>query len=264
MSEGRSERSGSASSPWHDSLDGLLHFWLVLNYFNYFTEIEEHFQRRRGTTLLLSTLDWALIETWKDTGIPLEAVLRGIDVAFEKFHKRPLLFRKVNSLAYCSQAVLEAAEQMKEAEVGGTNVANTQAKAEAAGLDHGSVALYLKQTQSVLCEKAVHAGDVQIADVLRLACESLAEMAARIESGSATNLEDVERRLTVLEEKIHAALIASASEAQLLELRAQADHDLAPYRRQMTSPQIEQLHRQYIKKHLLERYGLPRLSLFYM
>src|SRR5438105_2688257 len=74
-----------------------------LNYFNYFTEIEEHFQRRRGTTLLLSTLDWALIETWKDAGIPLEAVLRGIDIAFEKFQKRPSVFKKVNSLAYCSQ-----------------------------------------------------------------------------------------------------------------------------------------------------------------
>ncbi len=49
------------------------------NYFNYFTEIEERFLRRRGGGLLLSTLDWALIETWKDAGIPLEAVLRGID-----------------------------------------------------------------------------------------------------------------------------------------------------------------------------------------
>src|SRR5947208_10347907 len=85
----------------------------VENYFNYFTEIEEHFQRRRGTALLLSTLDWVLIETWKDAGIPLEAVLRGIDVAFEKFERRPQTFRKVNSLAYCAQAVMQEAEQMK-------------------------------------------------------------------------------------------------------------------------------------------------------
>ena len=87
------------------------------NYFNYFTEIEEHFQRRRGGILLLSTLDWALIETWKDAGIPLEAVLRGIDGAFERYEKRPSK-RKVNSLAYCAQEVLAAAEEMKEAAVG--------------------------------------------------------------------------------------------------------------------------------------------------
>ena len=59
------------------------------NYFNYFTEIEEHFQRRRGTLLILSPLDWALMEIWKDAGIPLEAVLRGIDATFDKWDRRP-------------------------------------------------------------------------------------------------------------------------------------------------------------------------------
>jgi hypothetical protein len=32
----------------------------------------------------------------------------------------------------------------------------------------------------------------------------------------------------------------------------------------MIAAQIEQLHKQYIHKKLLEKYGLPRLSLFYM
>jgi len=244
-------------------VDWLLHFSLVLNYFNYFTEIEEHFQRRRGTTLLLSTLDWALIETWKDAGIPLEAVLRGIDVAFEKFETRPSVFRKVNSLAYCSQAVLEAAEQTKEAEVGGASK-EKEAKPEAAGLDRGSVTRYLKHNQAALHEKALHAGNAQIFEVLQRASASLDEMATHIEQEPATNFEHIERRLTVLEEKINAALMTSASENELLELRTQADRDLAPYRRQMTSPQIEQLQRQYINKRLLERWGLPKLSLFYM
>src|SRR5689334_22189081 len=90
----------------------------VQNYFNYFTEIEEHFQRRRGTALLLSSLDWALIESWKDAQIPLEAVLRGIDSAFEKFERRKTRTQKVNGLAYCVQAVLTEAEQIKEASVG--------------------------------------------------------------------------------------------------------------------------------------------------
>ncbi len=81
------------------------------NYFNYFTEIEELFQRRRGTGLLLSTLDWALIETWKDAGIPLEAVLRGIDSTFDTYDRRPVKTKKINSLAYCSQEVLAAARR---------------------------------------------------------------------------------------------------------------------------------------------------------
>src|SRR5262249_13845217 len=84
----------------------------------YFSEIEEHFQRRRGGALLLSTLDWALIEIWKDAGIPLEAVLRGIDAAFDRYDRRPSKTKKVNSIAYCTQEVLTAAEDMKEAAVG--------------------------------------------------------------------------------------------------------------------------------------------------
>src|SRR5713226_8208746 len=90
----------------------------VENYFNYFSEIEDQFLRRRGGGLLLSTLDWALIETWKDAGIPLEAALRGIDSAFDRYDERPSKTKKVNSLAYCSQEVLAAAEDMKEAAVG--------------------------------------------------------------------------------------------------------------------------------------------------
>src|ERR1700679_3633309 len=92
------------------------------NYFHYFSEIEERFSRRRGSLLLLSTLDWALIETWREAGIPLEAVLRGIDEAFDK-HDAKLLrakgrTRKVNGLAWCSQAVMQAVEDMAEAATG--------------------------------------------------------------------------------------------------------------------------------------------------
>jgi hypothetical protein len=91
----------------------------VENYrFDYFSDIEEHFCRRRGTTLIGSTLDWSVMESWKDAGVPLEAVLRGIDATFDKYDRRPRKSRKINSLAYCLQEVLEAAEQMKEAAVG--------------------------------------------------------------------------------------------------------------------------------------------------
>src|SRR5215469_18523582 len=97
------------------------------NYFNYFTEIEERFQQRRGSLLMLSTLDWALIETWRDAGIPLEVVLRGIDIAFDKYDARTLRshgrLRKVNGLAWCAQTVMEATEQAMEASIGATSSA---------------------------------------------------------------------------------------------------------------------------------------------
>src|ERR1700674_4702151 len=91
---------------------------LTENYFNYFTEIEDHFQGARGTGLfLLSPLDWALIEAWKNAGIPLEAVLRGIDQAFDKWRSRPPRGRlqMVNSLAYCAQAIALEVQAMVDA-----------------------------------------------------------------------------------------------------------------------------------------------------
>jgi hypothetical protein len=89
-------------------------------------------------------------------------------------------------------------------------------------------------------------------------------MAEEISAKPSSRLEDVERRLTVVEEKLLAALLAATPDADLVNVRAQADRELAPYRSKMPGAQIEQLLKQYIHKRLLEKYGLPRLSLFYM
>jgi hypothetical protein len=231
------------------------------NYFNYFTEIEEHFQRGRGTILMLSTLDWALIETWKDAGIPLEAVLRGIDATFEKYNARPTKSRKVNGLAYCSQEVLAAAEDMKEASVG-TAKASTTVK----GFDSAEIAEFLRQNAAELeCAKLPSQPGISPSTVAHEISSTLRSMAAEIENKSSTSrLEDLERKLTVLEEKLFAVLLAAIPDDDAVTVRAQADRDLAPYRGKMPAAQIEQLQKQYAHKKLLEKYGLPRLSLFYM
>ena len=83
--------------------------------------------------LVASTLDWVVMESWKDAEVPLEAVLRGIDATFDKYDRRPRKTRKINSLAYCLQEVLAAAEQMKEAAVGSTREARRQRPRTAAG-----------------------------------------------------------------------------------------------------------------------------------
>ncbi len=233
------------------------------NYFNYFTEIEEHFQRRRGGILLLSTLDWALIETWKSAGVPLEAVLRGIDAAFDKYDQRPSKSRKVNSLAYCSQAVLAAAEDMKEAAVGASVEDRTDRDS---GFETAQIVSFLrtnaeKLDRAKLPERAGLATGV----LAREEANSLRELADGIEqSGKVPRLEELERRLTVLEEKLFAVLMAATPDDDLVNVRADADRDIAPYRRNMTAPQVEQLHKQYVHKRLLEKCGVPRLSLFYM
>ncbi|MGO9084104.1 MAG: hypothetical protein ACLQBK_02675 [Candidatus Sulfotelmatobacter sp.] len=237
------------------------------NYFNYFTEIEESYLRRRGGGLLLSTMDWALIETWKDAGIPLAAVLRGIDAAFDRYDQRPSKTKKVNSLAYCSQEVLAAAESMKEAAVG-ASPAETESSAKrraARGLESEAVAAFLRRNANLLRAARLPEGSgISVRGLALEAAKTLDSLAIEIEAKPATRWEDLERRLTVLEEKLFAGLLASTADEEIVAVRAQADRDLIPYRQKMSAAQIEQLQKQYVHKRLLEKHSLPRLSLFYM
>jgi len=238
----------------------------VENYFNYFTEIEERFLQRRGGGLLLSTLDWALIETWKDAGIPLEAVLRGIDVAFDNYESRPIKTRKVNSLAYCSQLVLSTAEEMKEAAVGVAGEKEEHAKPDARqGFEPAVVVAFLRSNAEKLEAAALSQSGANSARAIAAeSAHTLRQLGEQVEKNPGQRLEDLERRLTVLEEKLLAALLASTPDDEIVTVRAEADRDLRPYRGKMSGAQIDQLMKQYIHKRLLERYRLPRLSLFYM
>ena len=236
------------------------------NYFNYFSEIEEQFLRRRGGGLLLSTLDWALIETWKDAGIPLEAVLRGIDAAFDAYDQRPSKTKKVNSLAYCSQLVLASAEDMKEAAVGvaAEDPSPSRKPSAAQGFESEAVAAFLRKNADALASaKLPNRGGVSAQTAAAEAAQTLRQLADEVATKK-PRLEDLERRLTVLEEKLFAVLLAVTPDEEIVAVRAEADRDLAPYRRKMLAAQIDQLQKQYVHKRLLEKYGLPRLSLFYM
>lgn len=226
------------------------------NYFNYFTEIEDHYRRRRGSHLLVSQLDWALMMTWKDAGIPLEAVLRGIDSAFDRYDRKPKKTKKINSLAFCAQEVLTAAEEMKEAAVGSSR----QEPASSAGLEVEEIAKFFQQNAEKLNQANV-SKEAQL--VARECAATLTDLASTL-GATPLRLEDLERRLTVLEEKLLAALTVSATENELFELRTEADREIAPYRSKMPGAQIQQLQKQFIHKRLFEKAKIPRLSLFYL
>jgi hypothetical protein len=234
----------------------------VHNYFNYFTEIEERFQQRRGAILLLSTLDWALIETWRDAGIPLEAVLRGIDAAFDKYESRQkrARMRRINGLAWCAQAVMEAAQELREA---GAGTAPSSAASGETGFEHERVALHLEAAASALDASKI-AQDACAATAARLRELAAEARCAKSSTTAANEMEAFERVLTVLEEKLFAALTAAAPEELLVALKEHAARELAPYRSRMGAVQLRQVEHQFVQKQLLVHYSLPRLSLFYM
>jgi hypothetical protein len=233
------------------------------NYFNYFTEIEERFQQRRGSLLMLSTLDWALIETWREAGVPLEAVLRGIDNAFDKHDTKTLRSsgrtRKVNGLAWCAQSVMEAVEQAMEASIGAAPAAG--AEAVESGFETERVGQYLEQNASMIDAAKLGApADAMAAEI----SDRLRALVVGLRAGPAQSLEELDRILSVLEEKIFAALLTTAAEEELVTLREQAARELAPYRGKMQAVQIKQVQQQFLQKKLFEARKLPRLSLFYM
>jgi hypothetical protein len=234
------------------------------NYFNYYTEIEEYFWKKRGAHLLVSPLDWAIMETWQKAGVPLEAVLRGIDRAVESYGRsRRGAGKALKTLAYCTDAVLEVAEEMNEAAAGATPRAGGAAAAPAFPIQELRVYLATNVAQT-------RAAAAKVSGPLLNLGARLNEIASAVEAASVLlnapgilDLEDLERRLTVLDDKVYAAVTADASEELLLRVHREMDGQLAMYRRQMKAEQIALVEKQYLQKRLLQEVGVPRFSLFY-
>ncbi len=238
----------------------------AFNYFNYFTEIEQHFWQKRGASLLISPLDWAILETWQKEGVPLDAVLRGIDRAFESYgrSRRGASGRPLKSLTYCMDAVMEAASELREARAG-TGPETGRASAPDA-FTRPDILSFFAANAAKMRESAIQcaADHDSLAETLRQAAARLEDAALLPEPGAPLDLEDLERRLSILEEKITSAAVAAASEDNLLQFRREMDRAVSSFRRKMSASQIALLERQYLQKRLFEHFRIPRLSLFYL
>jgi hypothetical protein len=234
------------------------------NYFNYFTEIENYFWKKRRAHLLVSPLDWAIMETWQKAGVPLDAVLKGIDHAFESYQRsRRGAGKPLKSLAYCTDAVLEAAEEQLEAAAGrAPKNGNATAKDPFSREElRAYFARNAEHIESVADSKGLLTAE--FAGRLQEIAQSLNGMANLLDAPGTLDLEDVERRLTILDDKLQATLTTNAGEETMLRIRREMDGQLAAYRRKMKAEQIALVEKQFMQKRLLEEFHLPRLSLYY-
>src|SRR5258708_31279297 len=186
------------------------------NYFNYFTEIEEYFWKKRGAHLLVWPLDWAIMETWQKAGVPLEEALKVIDRAFESYQRsRRGAGKPLKSLAYCTDAVLEAAEESQEAGVG-AQPSNGRGPAREA-FSREDVRAYLEKNIELLREAAERVGDSQppVAALLENVANSLSGAMMLLEAPKQVDLEDLERRLRMLGEKVQVLQAGQAGEELL-------------------------------------------------
>jgi hypothetical protein len=252
-----------------------------LNYFNYFTEIEDTFVRRRARHLLLSSIDWALIESWKEMGIPLHIVLRGIEKAFDSWESKPRK-RSVKTLLYCQEEVEAQYAEWLESRVGAAateaEVAADTAEESAAPFSRSVILEHLQRARTQFLEvaernaKANGKDDSQIgsatvdaiSEALLRAAALTDDLEREFAAAPKPDPQQLEISLTGIDRMLSEALLVGAPPSQFDELTTEIKSQLRPYRSQMEPQMYEQTLDNLRLKRLREQFGVPRLSLFFL
>jgi hypothetical protein len=236
-----------------------------LNYFNYFTEIEDTFVRRRGKHLFLSPLDWALMETWHQQGIPLHIVLRGIERSFDSFESKPRK-RTVKSLLYCQEEVEAQYAEWTDARVGASSSSGSS-DSEQTPFSLAAINEHVQRNRDLLVQLAEarrQKKEDDLSEAMTRAAALLSDIQKDLEAGAPLDTRKLEDSLTGLERLLNDSMFAVASDSELEVHKAAVKDQLKPYRNQMETAVYNQTFNNLLLKRLREQYAVPRLSLFYV
>jgi hypothetical protein len=236
-----------------------------LNYFNYFTEIEDAFVRRRGKHLFLSPMDWALMETWKQQGIPLHIVLRGVEKSFDSFEARPRK-RTVKTLLYCQEEIEAQFAEWVEARVGSSSHAdNNEPDSDKTPFSFAAISEHLQSCRNALAVLARSRNkEDDLSEALTRAVTLLVDIESDFASSPILDTRKLEDSLTGLERMLNDAMLAVVGVKALDELNKEVKDKLKPYRAQMEPAAYKQTFDNLLLKRLREHFAVPRLSLFYV
>ena len=221
------------------------------NYFNYFTEVEEYFVRKRGKNLLVSPLDWCLIELWRDSGIPLHIVLRGIERSFESAQSKQK--KSPNTLFYCHPAILEAFDEYNQAMIGASQESQEDIAPEG---DPSQVEAVLNFLQEV--ENALKAHPSEVA---RRFSERVAALRAEVSSSESVVYRELDRDLAQTGVALSEALQKEMGSERLKELRSEVKTEMKIYRKRLSKEMYQRLEKNYLDRNILSLHGLPEFSL---
>ena len=236
---------------------------MSLNYFNYFTEIEDAFVRRRGKHLFLSPMDWALMETWQQQGIPLHIVLRGVEKSFDSYEARPRK-RTVKTLLYCQEEVEAQYAEWVEAHVGSATGA-AEPESDKTPFSFAAISEHLQRCRNSLTELAQsRKQEDDLSEGLTRAASLLADIEKDFASGATLDTRKLEDSLTGLERMLNDSMLSVASSGTLDELKKIVKDQLQPYKAQMDAAVYKQTFDNLLLKRLREQFAVPRLSLFYV
>jgi hypothetical protein len=236
-----------------------------LNYFSYFSEIEDTFVRRRGKHLLLSPIDWALIESWKERGIPLHVALRGIEHAFDS-HAAKKRKRSIKTLWYCQEEVEAQYAEWLESRVGAHAIeaaAETVESPFPRPLVLAHLTRLISELQNVPC--SLDGTDRRLIDeTLSRAVSLLNEIKTDYETATQPDARKLEESLTGIERMLDDAIRHAVTGNDLERASSEIESQVKPYKRHMDNAAFEQMRNHLLRKKLRERFGVPRLSLFFL
>lgn len=224
-----------------------------MNYYNYFTEIEDAFIRRRGKHLLLSPLDWALIEGWQERGIPLHIVLRAIEAVFDGFDKQPNQNRTIKSLFYCREEVEAQFAEWTAAQVGSHGESGRELDGQ---FSREAVVEHIEKALAAL--ESIHDSGIK---------EDLERAVARLEellSNLGDDFEYIDRTLYDIESFLDRAMLSNTDKEHLKKLKKVVTAQLKLYKSAMDAEAYKNTFELMLLKCLREDLGVPRLGLFYL
>lgn len=234
-----------------------------MNYFNYFTEIEDAFVRRRGKHLFLSPIDWALMEMWKQQGIPLHIVLRGVEKSFDSYESRPRK-RTVKTLLYCQEEVEAQYAEWVEAHVGSATAA-AEPESDKTPFSFAAVSEHLQRCRNSLLQLAKsRKQEDDLSEALARAAALLADIEKDSLSGATLDTRKLEDSLTGLERMLNDAMLSVANSSTLDQVKKTVKDQLKPYKAQMDAAVYKQTFDNLLLTRLREQFAMPRLSLFYV
>ncbi len=227
-----------------------------MNYYNYFTEIEETFVRRRGKHLFLSPLDWALIETWQERGVPLHIVIRSIESVFDVYDQQPPGTRAIKSLFYCRDEIEASYAEWVKSRTG-ASLESGVGSLEHDGFSVEAVRAHITESTERLKATSLPAMQEDIAR----AVARLEELSAAIESHDP---ETIDQTLGDVERLLERSLLANWDAEQLAAIRKEITSQLREYKREMDADSYKNTFDLMLLKRLREDAGIPRLGLYYV
>jgi hypothetical protein len=244
-----------------------------MNYYNYFTEIEEHFVRRRGKHLFVSPMDWSLMATWRDSGVPLHVALRGIDRAMDTFlGKRTHAESRVGSLFYCHAAVMEEYSAHLESHLGEEQAAaaatSAVAPASAEEKDHpdkNTVLAFLNarilEIKSVAAKLTTSEGAPEGISRIVLRLE---EIMRDLETDKQVDFEALDRDLAILDITLIGELRVMVAAGQMEAWEQEAKKELKIYRKKLSKDTYEKILENFMRTRIHRHFDVGELSLFHM